>query len=86
MGAHGRYSAVIHDDYHIRVLNRRDTLCDDDLGGFGNELLEALADESVGTGVDRACRVVKNEDLRLLEKRASDAKTLLLTARYVGTA
>ncbi|MBQ8004306.1 MAG: 16S rRNA (guanine(527)-N(7))-methyltransferase RsmG, partial [Oscillospiraceae bacterium] len=52
------------------------------LGGF----LEARADQHIGLGVDRAGGVVKNKDLGLFEKCASDTKSLLLTARYVGAA
>ena len=36
----------------------------------GDELAEALADQSVRPGVDRAGRVVQNQDFRLFQKRA----------------
>jgi hypothetical protein len=78
--------ALVEDDYYICILNRCDTLCYDDLCRFGDEFLEALADERIGTGVDRAGRVVKNKYFGLFEKCTGNAKTLLLTARYVGTA
>ena len=62
------------------------TLGDDDLGGLGDVLAEALADQGIGAGIHRAGGVVQDEDLGLLQQGAGNAQALLLAAGDVGAA
>ena len=64
MIADGSNTAVVENENQIGVLHRGNALGDNELGGFGNELLEALPDERVGFGIHRAGEIVENENLR----------------------
>ena len=70
----------------VGVLHGGNALGNDDPRGVGNRLTERAADQRVGLGVHRAGGVVQNEDLRLFEQGARDAKALLLAAGDVGAA
>ena len=78
--------SVVKDQDQVRILHRRHALGDDDLGGLGDEAAESRPDERVGVGVHRAGGVVKDQDLRLLQKRPRDAEALALTAGDIGSA
>ena len=86
MGAAVDDLAVIHDEDHVRVHDGGNALGDDDLRGLGDVGLEARTNQRVGLRVDGAGGVVEDEDLRLLEKGAGDAQSLLLAAGDVGAA
>ena len=77
---------VLHHADQIRVHDRRDPLGDDEFGGIGNVGAESLPDQRVGTGIDRAGRIVEDQDLRTFEQRPRDAETLFLPARDIGAA
>ena len=76
-------AAVVHDYYHIRPLDRRHALRDNNLGGLGNVGSKPGAYQRVGTRIDGTRRVVENEYLRMLEQCAGYAESLLLTAGNV---
>ena len=80
------YSAAVHNDYLVGVLDRGYTLRDDYFRGIGYLLGKRAANKRVGLGINCARGVVENEYLRLFEQGASYTKPLLLTARDVGTA
>mgnify|MGYP006912300482 CR=1 FL=1 len=86
MRAHVRNMAVVHHENEVGILHGRDALGNDDLRRLGDIGAEALADQRVGAGIDRAGRIVKNEDLGLFEKGAGDAQALLLPAGDVRAA
>ena len=86
MPAAGRDAAVVEHEDHVGVLHRGDALRDDDLRRVGDLRRERLADQRVGARVDGACRVVENQNLRVLQQGARDAQALLLAAGDVGAA
>ncbi len=86
MRAACRYLAVFHHKDEVGILHRGDTLSDDDLCGFGNELAKSRAYKSICLCIDGACRIIEDQYLRLFEKRTRDAETLLLTARDICAA
>ena len=86
MGSDGVDAAALHQDDAVRVLYAGHALGDDDLGGLWDKLAEALADQGVGLGVNRAGGVVQDEDLGLFEQGPGNAKALLLAAGYIGSA
>ena len=78
--------AVVHNKDPVAVFHAGDPLRDDQLGSVRDLFDESLADLCVGSRVDSACAVVKDEDLRLFQERSRDTQPLLLTARYVRAA
>ena len=86
MGADGADAAAVHDDDAVGILNRGNTLGNDDLGGIRDELAEALADQGVGPGVHSGSGIVEDQDLGLLQKGPGDAQPLLLAAGDVAAA
>ena len=86
MCADGIDFAIVHDDDHIRVHDGDNALGNDDLGRAGERGAQCLADLGICRGIDRAGGVVQNEDLRLFQDGAGDAKTLLLSAGNINTA
>ena len=86
MGAGCGDAAFLHDEDHVGFLHGRDALGDDDLRGVGDLVMECGADQLVGLGVNGRGGVVENQDLRLLQERASDAQALALAAGDVGAA
>ena len=86
MGADVRDAAALHNENAVGVLDGGHALRDDDLRGLRDEIAEALTDQGVGLRVDRGGGVVEDQHLRLLQHRAGDAETLLLTTGDVGTA
>ena len=52
MGAGCGDAAFLHDENHVGFLHGCDALGDDDLGGVGDLVVERLADQLVGFGVD----------------------------------
>src|SRR5699024_2677801 len=75
-----------HNDDAVGVLHAGYTLGNDDLGGFGDIITEALADQRVGLGIDGAGGVVQNQDLGLFQQGAGDAQALFLAAGNIGAA
>ena len=79
-------SAILQYKDTIGIHDRGNALCDDDLGGVFQRGAERLTDLCLGRGVNRACRVVEDQDLRLFQQGTGNAETLLLSARYVCAA
>ena len=59
--------AIIHNDDMIRILHRRNTLCNDDLGRIRNLFQESFADQRICLGIYRAGRIIQDQDLRFLQ-------------------
>ena len=76
----------MHDYDTVTVLYGGYPLGYDDLGSAGKIFPEGLSDKRISIGIYSTGRVIKYEDLGLLEKCPCDTEPLLLTARYVGAA
>ena len=73
-------SAVDHEDA-IGLLDRRQSMCDDERRAVVHQLIERPLDDALGFGVQRRRRFVENQDRRILEQRARDRDALPLPAR-----
>ena len=80
MGADSVDLTVVEDDYSVGVLNRGDTLSDDQLGCIGNFFTESFSYHCVCLCVNGAGGVVENKNFRLFEQGSCNAKSLLLSA------
>ena len=69
MRADRLHCAAVQNNDLVRVLYRGNALCNDNLGGVRDLLRERAANQCIGLGIDRARRVVKDEDLRLFQQR-----------------
>src|SRR3990172_11798776 len=67
-------------DHHdlIGAANGREAMGDDDRGPVHHQVLERLLDQGLGLRVERARRLVENEDWRVLEDGARDREPLPL--------
>ena len=74
-------SAVIDDDDAIGLLHGCEAVRNDDRRALRHELLERLLHEQLARGVERARRLVEQQDRRILENRARDRDALPLPAR-----
>ena len=86
MRAYGVNSAVLHNNYAVGFLHRRNTLCNNNFCGIGYFGCKRFSYKRVGLGIDCACGVVENNYFRLFKQCARYAKPLLLSARNVCAA
>ena len=77
--------ALIQNNNLICILNRSDTLCYNNLCRIRNLLCKRFADRCIRFRIHRTCRVIKNQDLRLLQKCSCYTKSLFLTTGYIRT-
>ena len=61
--------------------NGADPVRDDQDGSIAAELLEGVLDHPFRDEIERVCRLIQNQDLRISDKRASEGQSLALTAR-----
>ena len=73
--------AVVEDHDLIGVADGREPVGDRECGAALRELVECLLNRVFGLRVERARRLVQDEDRRVAKDRASDRDALLLTAR-----
>ena len=85
MTADGFDLTLIQNNNLIRILNRRYTLCNNNLCRIRNLLRKSLTDRCIRFRINRTCRVIKNQDLRLLQKCSCNTKPLFLTTGYIRT-
>ena len=74
-------AAVIHDDDTVGLLHGGQPVRDDDRRALRHELFERLLHEQLALRVERARRLVEQQDRRILENRARDRDALPLPAR-----
>ena len=79
-------TAAVHYNDAVGVLDRGNPLRDDKLRRTRNFIPERFPNHRIRFGIDGGSRVVENQDFRLFEQCARDAKPLLLTAGYVCAA
>ena len=73
-------AAIEHDD-PIGLADGRQAVGDDQARPPDEQAIERRLDQRLVGGVERARRLVEDEDLRVLEQRARDREPLLLAAR-----
>src|SRR5215470_2375050 len=73
-------SGVQHDDA-VGAANRREPVRDDDRRATGHQIVERLLHHHLAFGVERAGRLVEDQNWRVLQNRARDRDALALAAR-----
>ena len=79
-------AALVQNKDAVGVLHAGNTLGNDDLRRIRDLLAQGLANARVRRGIDRAGRIVEDEDLRLFQQGAGNAQALLLPAGDIGAA
>jgi hypothetical protein len=79
------FSVVQHDNL-VGVLNGGNALRDDNFRRVRDVFSKRLTDQFVGFGVNRAGRVVQNQDFGLFQQRPRNTQSLLLASGYIGAA
>ena len=85
MGADFSHATLVQHDDAIGLLDRRETMRDDDARPMLEEPLEGLTHENLRVGVDVRRRLVEDEHSRIVNERAREGDELLL-ARGEGRA
>ena len=73
-------SLIQHDDL-VRMLNGRQSVCDDDGGAVLRKCDERILDELFCVRIDTRGGLVKDEDLRISNVRAQESQELALAGR-----
>ena len=73
--------AVLEDDDQVGVADRREAVRDDERGPAVQQAAERLLDLALGADVDRARRLVEDQDPRVGEQRARERDELPLAER-----
>ena len=77
-------AAVVHHEDGVGVADGGQPVRDHEARAVLHQLRHGLLDQHLGTRVDRAGRLVEDEDLRIGQERAGDRQQLLLALRDVG--
>src|SRR5215471_12515836 len=73
--AHADETATLYVDNLVAVPDRARTMRDDKAGARGDQPVERVDDGRLGSGVDRAGRLVEDQDRRVLQNaRASEMR------------
>lgn len=78
MGTAFQYAAIFHVDDTVAVLHHTQSMCNHQKSTSGRNLLEILAQQLFRLCIKRTCRLIKNQDLRISDKRPGNRNTLLL--------
>ena len=70
----------LHDDDPVRVAHRREAVRDDEGGAAAHQARMAPLDEALGFRIERARRLVEEQDRRVLEEGAGERDALALAA------
>ena len=76
---------LMHHDNLVGGQDRREPVCDRDHGSALGESFKRLLNLFFRFGIERRGGFIKEENRRILEQRASDGETLLLSTREQGT-
>src|SRR6516225_11951342 len=75
------HPSVLENQDSRRISNGRQPMGDDKGGAPLHHFVERSVDLGLGNRVERACRLIENQDRRILEQRAGDRQPLPLAAR-----
>src|SRR5690606_27512507 len=75
------YLALAQHQDQIRVPDRREPVRDHEDRPAGEQLLRSLLDQLLGLAVQRARRLVEDQDRRIAQHRPGDRDSLALTTR-----
>ena len=74
------HPAGLHDDDVVGLVHGRQAVRDHDGGAARLEMIERVAEQRLGFGVERAGRLVEQQDLRIAQHGARDRQALPLAA------
>src|SRR2546426_4324030 len=86
VGAGGDDASVVHDDDAVGRLDGREAMRDDKRGAPAHEALEGELHRLLALGIERARRLVEQQDGAVGEYRARDRDPLPLPARELDAA
>ncbi len=86
MGAVFDKAAAVDGDDAVAAADGREPVRDDEHRSPAADLLHALLDDALALVIERARRLVENEDARIGDERARDRQPLLLAAREAAAA
>ena len=76
-------AAALEDEDRIRIHQRGEAVRDDNQGAALRDAQQVGVDDRLAVGVERARRLVEDQDARIADQRAGDRETLPLAARQV---
>ena len=76
-------AAFEHQD-HVGVHQHREAVRNDDERAAFGDAQQIGVDDRLAFGVERAGRLVEDQDARIADQRAGDRQALALTARQIG--
>src|SRR5260221_8454963 len=79
-------AAAVDGDDAVAAADGREPMRDDEHRSPPRNLLHALLDDALALVIERARRLVENEDARIGDERARDRQPLLLAAREAAAA
>src|ERR1700758_3622635 len=80
------HSAALENQYRVGVYQYGETVRDDnDSAAFGDPQQIGI-DDRLAFGVERARRLIEDQDARITDQRAGDRQSLALTAGQIGGA
>src|SRR5260221_7187266 len=79
-------AAAVDGDDAVAAADGREPVRDDEHRSPAADLLHALLDDALALVIERARRLVENEDARIGDERARDRQPLLLAAREAAAA
>ena len=86
MGALLDEAAAVEDEDAVGVADRREAVCDDERRAARGQRPQGMQQQRLGAGVDRARRLVEDQDRRVGDVRTDEADDLALALREVGAA
>ena len=77
-------AAVLHHQDHVGIADGGQPVCDHEAGAITAQPCHRLLHQQLGPGVDRAGRLVQDQQCRIGQERPSDGEQLLLTGGDVA--
>jgi hypothetical protein len=81
MAAGSNYAALFHDDDPVGPEHCRQAMCDHNCSTAGRQCGECALHSMLRFGIERARRLIKQQDRRVAQYGAGDRKALMLPAR-----
>lgn len=81
VGGRSRQFPFLQDDDHVGLANGAQTMRDNNACPPDHHAAEIVLDGAFGLGIERAGRLVENEDRRVCVECTRDGNTLFLSAR-----
>mmetsp|Transcript_41162 Transcript_41162/g.64307 ORF Transcript_41162/g.64307 Transcript_41162/m.64307 type:complete len:368 (-) Transcript_41162:934-2037(-) len=81
MGSLLHYLAALDNRNDVRIADGGQPVCHNNASPANHQAIQSLLDKLLALSIQRACSLVKQEDLRILEQGTSNSNALLLSPR-----